>query len=126
MGSLPKIEKQTGVKFKYNEYVTGLLVEAIVSATSEFKRVYGLSAMYPDIAFSVLTASFSHALFENKSVVDVSDVYEAIKNSKRIYPDSIVKELVLFREKFADLCKEENIVLQNVTIDDIQNGNAIY
>lgn len=126
MGSLPKIEKQTGVKFKYNEYVTELLVASIVSATSEFKRVYGLSAMYPDIAFSVLTAAFSHALFFNKAEVDVLDVYEAIKNSKRIYPDSIVKELVLFREKFEDLCREENVVLPVVTIDDIQNGNDIY
>lgn len=126
MGSLPKIERQTGVKFKYNEYVSELLVESIVSATSEFKRVYGLSAMYPDIAFSVLTAAFSHALFDNKPLVDVLDVYEAIKNSKRIYPDSIVKELAAFREKFDGLCKEEGVFLPIVTVDQIQNGNAIY
>lgn len=126
MESLPKIEKQTGVKFKYNEYVSKLLIESIVSATSEFKRVYGLSAMYPDIAFSVLTAAFSHALFENKFEVDIVDVYEAIKTSKRIYPDSIVKELTAFREKFANFCEEENVVLPVVTIDQIQNGNDIY
>lgn len=126
MGSLPKIEKQTGVKFKYNDYVSQLLVESIVSATSEFKRVYGLSAMYPDVAFSVLTAAFSHALFQNKTEVDIVDVYEAIKNSKRIYPDSIVKELAAFREKFEKFCEEENIVLPVVTIDQIQNGNDIY
>lgn len=126
MGSLPKIEKQTGVKFKYNEYVSRLLVESIVSATSEFKRVYGLSAMYPDVAFSVLTAAFSHALFQNKPEVDIVDVYEAITNSKRIYPDSIVKELTAFREKFAKFCEEENVVLPVVTIDQIQNGNDIY
>ena len=126
MGSLPKIEKQTGIKFKYNDYVSELLVESIVSATSEFKRVYGLSAMYPDIAFSVLTAAFSHALFENKAEVDIIDVYEAIKTSKRIYPDSIVKELASFREKFENFCKDENIVLPIVTIDQIQNANDIY
>lgn len=126
MGSLPKIEKQTGIKFKYNEYVSELLVESIVSATSEFKRVYGLSAMYPDIAFSVLTSAFSHALFENKAEVDIIDVYEAIKTSKRIYPDSIVKELTAFREKFENFCEDENIVLPIVTIDQIQNGNDIY
>ena len=94
--SLPKIEKQTGINFKYNEYITKLLIESIVSATSEYKRVYGLSAMYPDIAFSVLTQSFSHALFNNKKEVDILDVYNAIKTSKRIYPDSIVKELSVF------------------------------
>jgi len=120
MKSLPKIEAQTGVKFKYNEYVTQMLVESIVSATSEYKRVYGLGAMYPDIAFSVLTAAFSNALFNNKQYVEVIDVYTAIKESKRIYPDSIVKELNLFREKFMDVCSKENVILPIVTINDIE------
>lgn len=119
-GSLPKIEKQTGCKFKYNDYVTGLLLESIVSATSEFKRVYGLSAMYPDVAFSVLTAAFSEALFQNRKEVNVLDVYNAIKTSKRIYPDSIVKELTAFREKFAKLCIEENVTLPIVSIDELE------
>lgn len=119
MGSLSKIEKQTGIKFKYNDYVTELLITAIVSATSEFKRVYGLSAMYPDVAFSVLTQAFSQALFQNKSVVTVEDVYNAIKTSKRIYPDSIVKELDKFRVDFKELCDEEGVVLPVVTVDQI-------
>lgn len=118
-GSLPKIEKQTGIKFKYNTYVTELLIGAIVNATTEFKRVYGLSAMYPDVAFSVLTQAFSQALFQNKSVVTVEDVYNAIKTSKRIYPDSIIKELDKFRIDFKELCEEEGIVLPIVTIDQI-------
>lgn len=118
--SLPRMEKQTGIRMKYNEYVNRLLLESIVSATSEFKRVYGLSAMYPDIAFSVLSAAFSNALFDNKNEVDILDVYNAIKTSKRIYPDSIVKELAAFREKFNDFCVEEKIVLPVVTIDDIE------
>ena len=125
-GSLPKIEKQTGCKFKYNEYVTKLLLESIVEATSEFKRVYGLSAMYPDVAFSVLQGAFSECLFQNRSEVNVLDVYNAIKNSKRIYPDSIVKELTLFREKFEQLCNEEGIILPIVTIDDIDNNIEKY
>jgi len=117
--SLPKIEHKTGIKFKYNGYVTKLLLESIVDATSEYKRVYGLSAMYPDICFSILSQAFSLALVDNKSEVTLVDVYNAIKNSKRIYPDSIVKELDAFRTKFADLCKEDNVVLPVVTIDDI-------
>lgn len=120
MKTLPKIEHQTGIKFKYNEYVTELLVESIVEATSEFKRVYGLGAMYPDIAFSVLTAAFSHALYQNKSYVEMIDVYNAIKNSKRIYPDSRIKELDKFRDKFKELANEEQITLPIVTIDEIQ------
>ena len=125
-GSLPKYEKQTGCKFKYNEYITRMLLESIVSATTEFKRVYGLSAMYPDVAFSVLQGAFSEALFQNRAEVNVEDVYNAIKNSKRIYPDSVVKELTLFREKFKDICMEENIVLPVVTIDDIDNNVENY
>lgn len=117
--SLPKIEKSTGIKFKYNEYVTKMLLESIVSATSEYKRVYGLGAMYPDIAFSVLTAAFSEALFQNRQFVNVLDVYNAIKSSKRIYPDSIVKELNIFKEKFKDVCIGENIVLPNVQVNEM-------
>ena len=120
MGSLPKIESQTGIKFKYNDYVTRMLLESIVVATSEYKRVYGLGAMYPDICFSVLTSAFSHALYQNKPTVNVEDVYNAIKTSKRIYPDSIIKELTLFREKFRDVCISEGINLPIVTIDEIQ------
>lgn len=126
MGSLPRMESKTGIKFKYNEYVSQLLVESIVSATSEYKRVYGLAAMYPDVAFSVLSQAFSQALFKNKSEVNVEDVYEAIKTSKRIYPDSIVKELKLFKEKFSDLCIEEGITLQDVTAEDLKREESNY
>lgn len=120
MGSIARIEKQTGIKFKYTNYIQNLLLEAIVSATSEYKRIYGLSAMYPDVAFSVLNQAFSLALFDNKDEVGILEVYNAIKTSKRIYPDSIVKELTNFRNKFAKICEEENIVLPIVTIDDVK------
>ena len=121
MGSIPRIEAKTGIKFKYNNYITELLVTAIVSATSEYKRVYGLSAMYPDVAFSVLSQAFSQALFNNHDEVSIEDVYNAIKTSKRIYPDSIIKELNAFRENFKQLCDEEGITLPVVTIEEIQN-----
>lgn len=125
MGSLPRIEAQTGIKFKYNNYVENMLLESIVSATSEFKRIYGLSAMYPDIAFSVLSQAFSLALFDNKKEVDIVDVYNAIKTSKRIYPDSIVKELTAFREKFKKFCDEQGIVLPIVTLEEVQRPEDI-
>ena len=120
MGTLPKIEKQTGVKFKYNDYIVKMLLESIVEATNPYKRVYGLGAMYPDICFSVLTAAFSQALFQNKQTVNVEDVYNAIKTSKRIYPDSIIKELNIFREKFKDVCISEGITLPIVTENDVK------
>ena len=126
MGSLPKIEKQTGVKFKYNEYVTEKMVRAIVDATSEYKRVYGRAAMYPDVSFSVLTQAFSNALYENRSEVTILDVYNAIKNSKRIYPDSIVKELKEFKEKYKDIAESDDIVLPDVTIDDVKEEYSSF
>lgn len=121
MGSIPRIEAKTGISFKYNNYVTEMLITSIVSATSEYKRVYGLSAMYPDVAFSVLSQAFSQALFNNHDKVGIEDVYNAIKTSKRIYPDSIIKELNAFREKFKQLCDEEGLVLPEVTIDEIKS-----
>ena len=120
MGTIPKMEKQTGVKVKYNSYVTELLVKAIVSATSEFKRVYGIAAMYPDVALSVLSQAFSTALYNNKKEADVLDFYTAIKSSRKIYPDSIIKELEQFRETFKDLCKQENVVLPIVKLEDLE------
>ena len=96
-----------------------MLLESIVSATSEYKRVYGLGAMYPDISFSVLTAAFSQALFQNRQYVTVEDVYNAIKTSKRIYPDSIIRELNLFREKFKDVVAQEGVTLPVVSINEI-------
>lgn len=126
LGTIPKIEKQTGCKFINNEYLRELLVESIVSATSEFKRVYGLSAMYPDVAFSVLQSSFSNALFENRGEVTINDVYNAIKISKRIYPDSIIKELDAFREKFKKYTDELGIILPIVSIDEIKGESDYY
>ena len=120
MGTLPKIEKKTGIKFKYTNYIQNLLIEAIVSATSQYKRIYGLAAMYPDVSFSVLNQAFSLALFDNKNEVGILEVYNAIKTSKRIYPDSIVKELATFHEKFKKICEEENVELPVVTIDDVK------
>ena len=121
MKTLPKLEYQTGIKFKYNEYVTQLLIESIVDATNEFKRVYGLGAMYPDICFSVLQGAFSNALYDNRPYVEMIDVYNAIKNTKRVYPDTRVKECAAFREKFAKLAAEENVVLPDVTLDEIKD-----
>jgi hypothetical protein len=64
------------------------------------------------------------ALVDNRSEVTILDVYNAIKISKRIYPDSIVKELNVFREKFSKICADEGIVLPVVTIDEIDSING--
>ena len=125
LGTIPKIEYKTGIKMLPNGYITRLLMESIVSATSEFKRVYGLSAMYPDVSLSVLSGAFSNALFENRQIVGIEDVYVAIRDSKRIYPDSRVKECEAFRIKFQRICENENIVLPVVKLEDIDTGDDL-
>ena len=119
LGTIPKIEYKTGIHMIQNSFIRRLLMESIVDATSQYKRVYGLSAMYPDVSLSVLSGSFSNALFENKQEVGILDVYIAIRDSKRIYPDSRVKECAAFREKFLRICEDKNIVLPDVRIEDI-------
>ena len=125
LGTIPKIEYRTGIKMIQNSFIAKMLVESIVSATSEFKRVYGLSAMYPDVSLSVLSGAFSNALFENRQIVGIADVYAAIRDSKRIYPDSRVKECAAFREKFERICQSENIVLPIVNIEDIDTKDDL-
>ena len=125
LGTIPKIEYKTGIKMINNSFITRLLMESIVDATSEYKRVYGLSAMYPDVSLSVLSGAFSNALFDNKQEVGIEDVYKAIRDSKRIYPDSRVKECAAFREKFLRICEDSGIVLPDVKLEDIDTGNDL-
>lgn len=120
MKSIPRIEHKTGAYIKYTNFITKMLITSVVSATGPYKRVYGLAAMYPDVAFSVLSAAFSQAIYRNSDTVTVLDFYNAIKLSKRIYPDTIIKELKLFKTKFKQICEDENIVLPDVTINEIK------
>lgn len=125
LGTIPRIEYKTGIKMVNNGFLRNLLMESIVDATSTYKRVYGLSAMYPDVSLSVLSGAFSNALFDNKTEVGIEDVYFSIRDSKRIYPDSRVKECDAFREKFSRICEDAGIVLPVVKIEDIQTDEII-
>lgn len=125
LGTIPRIEYKTGIKMINNSFLRNLLMESIVDATSTYKRVYGLSAMYPDVSLSVLSGAFSNALFNNKKEVGIEDVYFSIRDSKRIYPDSRVKECDAFREKFSRICEDAGIVLPIVKIEDVQTDDII-
>ena len=84
----------------------------IVNMTSEYKRVYEISARYPDIALTVLRQCFSAALFDNSPVVKFKHIYEAVKSTKVVYPDVIRKELITFADKFKAELAEEGIVVE--------------
>lgn len=106
MGTLPKIEKNTGAKLKYSNYIQSEIMSFIVEITSEYKRVYGIGSRYPDICLTLLSQAFSQAVFDNRKEVNILDIRNAIENSKNIYPDVIRKELVNFDKKFKQLIEE--------------------
>ena len=108
MGTLPKIEKNTGAKLKYSNYIQSEIMSFIVDITSEYKRVYGIGSRYPDICLTLLSQAFSQAVFDNRKEVNILDIRNAIENSKNIYPDVIRKELVNFDKKFKELIKKIN------------------
>ena len=83
----------------------------IVSITSEYKRIYEISSRYPDIALVILRQAFSNAIYENRKTVGFQNIYDAIRFSKAIYPDVIMKELVRFKEIFKDELESEHVVV---------------
>jgi len=109
MGTLPKIEKETGAKMKYTSFIKSEIMAFIVDITSEYKRVYGIGSRYPDICLNLLKEAFSQCIFKNRKEVSIFDVKNAILNSKNIYPDVIRKEIVNFDEKFKKIMDEEFI-----------------
>ena len=83
----------------------------IVNMTTEFKRVYEISSRYPDIALVILRQCFSNAIYENRQTINFKNIYDAIRTTKAVYPDVIVKELVSFKEIFKDELRIENTIL---------------
>lgn len=111
VGSMPKMEKKTGVKFDYPDYIKEKVCYFIANMTSEFKRVYEIGARFPDVSLAILAKVFSYALFDNKDTVNFQHIYNAIKNTKSVYPDVIEKDLVEFRKEFQAILEEEMIIM---------------
>lgn len=114
MGTVPKLEKQIGVKLNYTDFIKEKIMAFIVEMTDEYKRVYEVASRYPDICLTILANAFTFALFENETEVKMRHVYKAICNAKNIYEDAKKKEIVRFKEEFADLIKEENVNLEDI------------
>lgn len=107
MGTLPKIEKTTGAKMKYTDWIKQQIMGFMVDLTSEYKRVYEIGSRYPDISLTLLKQAFSHAIFDNRKEVDIFDVEYAILNTKNVYPDVITKDMPTFYKMFKDIIAEE-------------------
>lgn len=109
MGTLPKLEKQTGVKLCYTPFIQERIMNFIVDMTSEYKRIYEVASRYPDISLTILSNALSYALYENKTEANLEHIYKAIVNAKNVYPDAIEKAKAKFKVDFLDLIQEENL-----------------
>ena len=118
IGTLPKIEKRTGAKLMYSSYVQRKIMEFITDITSEYKRIYEIGSRYPDVSLTIVQEAFSHALFDNRTEVEVRDFRKAITSSKNIYPDVITKSMPEFDRKFAEQIELENQSMVYERLDD--------
>ena len=107
LGTLPKIEKMTGAKMKYTDWIKEQIMGFLVDLTSEYKRVYEVGSRYPDISLTLLKQAFSHAVFDNRTEVTIFDFEDAVLNTKNVYPDVIRKDMPTFYKMFDDIIKEE-------------------
>ena len=107
MGTIPKLEKQIGVKINYKPFQIEKFMKFIVEMTDEYKRVYEIASRYPDICLTVLANAFTFALYENQKEVKIRHIYQAVCNAKNIYEDVKLKEMERFKVVFADLIEEE-------------------
>ena len=125
MGTLPKIEKTTGVRLKYSKYQQELIMGFIVDLTSEYKRVFEVGSRYPDIALTLMKSAFSFTVFDNRKEVTIFDFEKAILNTHLVYEDVVKKEMPIFKEKFKDMYDEEagilkeGIVIQNTSSEQV-------
>ena len=113
MGTIPKLEKQIGVKINYQPFVTEKIMAFIVNMTDEYKRVYEIASRYPDICLTIVANAFTYALYDNRKIVSIKDFYKAICNAKNVYEDVKVKEIENFKVQFNDLIDAEGVNLHD-------------
>ena len=111
MGTYPKIEAKTGVRFEYTDFVIERIMTFIVDMTDEYKRVYEISSRYPDICLTIVSNAFTYALFDDENVCRIKHVYKAVCNARNIYEDAKKKAIEKFKVDFDDLIREENVDL---------------
>ena len=111
MGTLPKIEKKTGVKLAYTDFIKERIFKFIVDMTDEYKRIYEISSRYPDICLTIISNAFTYAMFDNEDTCRIKHVYKAICNARNVYDDAKRKAIAQFKVDFDDLIKEEQVDL---------------
>jgi ATP-dependent Clp protease ATP-binding subunit ClpA len=113
MGTIPKLEKQIGVKINYQPFEIQKIMMFIVEMTDEYKRVYETASRYPDICLTIVSNAFTYALYDNDHIVKIKHFYKAICNTKSIYDDVKIKEIERFKTEFAKMIVEEGVDLND-------------
>lgn len=113
MGTIPKLEKQIGVKLNYQPFQIEKFMKFIVEMTDEYKRIYEISSRYPDICLTILSNAFTYALYDNEKFVTTKHFYKAICNAKSVYDDVKIKEIEKFKRDFIDFIVAENVNLSD-------------
>lgn len=109
VGSLPRIEQKTGVKFAYSPFVIEKIMTFLVNMTSEYKRLFETTSRYPDVSFALVSKAFSFAIFDNSPVVKFKHIWQAVYTCQSIYPDVLKKEKEAFKKQFTSFLIEENV-----------------
>ena len=86
-------------------------MQFIVEMTVEYNRVFESASRYPDVCLTILTKAFSYAIFDNKNILEIKHIYDAIANTEVVYPDVKKKYIPLFKERFQDIIEKENAIL---------------
>ena len=113
VGSIAKIEKQTGVLMPYNNFYRNMIMRFIVEMTVEYNRVFESASRYPDVCLAIVTKAFSYAIFDNKKIISIKHFWEAICSTDTVYPDVLKKYKPMFKTRFAELIENEPIVLED-------------
>ncbi len=99
------------MKIPYSDYQKEKIFKFLVDYTDEYKRIYEIGNRYPDISLTLLGNAFSNAVFENKDMLNITHIYNALKNTKTVYDDAKRKGIVEFKNIFKDIIEEENAIL---------------
>ena len=95
------MEKQKTLNFKNNE-------KKVETNWYKFYNNVSKHLEYPDVSLTIVQEAFSHALFDNRTEVEVKDFRQAIISSKNIYPDVIKKSMPEFDRLFAEQIELES------------------
>ena len=113
MGTIPKLEKQVGVKINYQPFIIEKIMAFIVNMTDEYKRIYEISSRYPDICLTIVSNAFTYAVYDNRKIVTIKDFYKAVCNAKSVYDDVKIKEVENFKVQFKELIEAEGVNLDD-------------